>query len=63
MVVLLLGKLRDIWLHIEFLSMIKFFLLLFLDPVINRANFGIFLYDGSVDVMVDFGDLLRGGLR
>ena len=61
--VLLLTKLWDIWINVKLLPVVKFFLLFFLDPVVNRTDFGVSLNDGTVDVMVDFSDLLDIILR
>lgn len=62
LVVLFFSEVGDIRLNIKLFAMVKFFLLSFFNPVINRSNFVIFLNDGFVEVMVNFGDLLRGCL-
>jgi hypothetical protein len=58
LVVLIFCEVDDIRLNIKLFTMIKFFLLPFFNPVINGSNFVIFLDDGFVKVMVNFGDLL-----
>lgn len=61
--VFLLGKFRNVWINVELFTMIELLLLFLFDPMINWTNFCVFLNDGSVNVMIDFCDLMLGILQ